>query len=143
MSKRNECFNNLVDTISALPTRKIGKVSIKPIDFAKLGRQSFPVIQVSVNREDREDITMQHKLCTMYVDVTAYVKGESKSVNTNKQVNDILELVEEALEVDRTRGKSALITELREVQEIDESAFPIVSQTQTYVIQYYHDRGNS
>ena len=143
MSKREQSLNNFIETIQSITTPKIGKVSDKPVDFSKLARTAFPFVSINIDSEDREDITMQHRLCTMYVGVTTHIQAASKGVEANSQLNVIMEAIEEAVEVDRTRGGVALLTELREVEPMEESNFPIVSMKHTYVIQYYHNRGNT
>ena len=143
MSKRDDNLNHLMETIKSISSPKIGKVTDKPIEFAKLARTAFPIVSVNIDNEDREDITMQHRLCTMYVGVTAHIQAASKGAEANSQLNVIMEAIEKALEIDRTRGGYALLTELREVDPMEERNFPIVSMKHTYVIQYYHNRGNS
>jgi hypothetical protein len=143
MSSRDKNLNHLIDTIGSILTPKIGKVSDKPVEFAKLARTAFPFIAINIDSEDREDITMQHRLCTMYVGITAHIQAAAKGNEANSQLNVIMEAIDKALEKDRTRGGNALLTELREVNTIEESNFPIVSLKHIYVIQYYHNRGNS
>ena len=143
MSKKNLALQNLISTIESVSSPRIGKVSNQPVDFSKLAKTAYPFIQIEVQNEDREDITMSHRLCTMYVGVTAHIKAESKGIEANSTLNELHAAIERALEVDRTRGKVALLTELREVNDVVEGNFPLVSQTYVYVIQYYHDRGNN
>lgn len=143
MSKRESNLNHFIDSIKSITSPKIGKVSDKPVELNKLARTAFPFVSINIDNEEREDITMQHRLCTMYVGVTTYIQAQSKGIEANSQLNTILEAIEEVVEVDRTRGRNALLTELRDVDPMEEGEFPIVSMKQTFVIQYYHNRGNT
>lgn len=143
MSQRNDILDNFVDTVDGIKNVKIGKVSTKPEDFTKLARTAFPFVQVNIDGEERQDITMEHRLATMTVTCNVTIKAANKSKDVNDQLNEIHEAIEEALETDRTRGKKALLTEQVDTGTVTTKDFPLVSQTQTYVIQYYYTRGNS
>lgn len=143
MSKKDLALKNLIETIEKVRSPRIGKVSDKPVDFSKLAKTAYPFIQIEIQNEDREDITMSHRLCTMYVGITAHIKSEVRGVEANHTLNELHAAIERAVEADRTRGKVALLTELREVNDVTEGNYPLVSQTYVYVIQYYHDRGQN
>jgi hypothetical protein len=143
MSKKDLAIKNMLQSIGAIQTPAIGKVSDAPVDFAKLAKTAYPFIQLEIQNEERQDITMSQRLCTMYVGVTAHVKSEARGVVAANVLSELHAAIELSLEADRTRGGVALLTELREVNDVTEGNYPLVSQTYVYVIQYYHDRGNN
>lgn len=143
LSKRRVIIDDVVTTLKSISSPRLGKISAKPADFARLARTSYPFVQVSVSGEDKEDIAVGRRLSTLTFDITVHLDGKNKTNATEKQLADIIEVIEEKLEEDRTRGKNALLTELLSVGEIQASDFPTVSQTMTVGIQYTYKTGNT
>jgi len=142
ISKKKAIYADIVETIKRIKSVHIGSVTTKPVEIIKLARTSFPVVQVNIDGETSEDIATGIRLATLNITTNVYVQAKSKGSDVHDQLSDILEIIEEALEVDRTRNKKALLTEMTEVSDIEEHEYPIVSQQQSYVVQYYYDRGN-
>lgn len=142
-NKRKAILNDVVDTLKSISSPRIGKVSTKPEDFARLARTAFPYIQVEISDESKEDIAREWRLATMTVDITVHLDGKSKTETIQQQLSDIIEVIEEKLEEDRTRGKVAQLTELLEVGEIQETGYPTVAQTMSVGIQYTYAKGNT
>lgn len=142
-NKRKLILEDIVAKIKSIQSPRIGKVSSKPEDFARLARTAFPFIQLEIGEESKEDIAREWRLATMTVDITVHLDGKSKTEEVQSHLSDIIEAIEEKLEEDRTRGGEAQLTELLEVGDIEESSFPTVSQTMSVGIQYTYTRGNT
>ena len=142
-NKRRLIIDDVVAKLKSISSPRIGKISTKPEDFSRLARTAYPFIEVNVAGEDKEDIAVGRRLSTMTVDITVHLDGKSKSAATEQQLADIIEVVEEKLEEDRTRGKNALLTELLSVGEVVASSYPTVSQTMSVGIQYTYTTGNT
>ena len=142
-SKRKLILEDVVDKIKTITSPRLGKVSTKPEDFARLARTAFPFVQVEISNETKEDIAREWRLATLTVDVTVHLEGKSKTENVQTQLADIIEAIEEKLEADRTRGGKAQLTELLEVSDIQETGYPTVAQTMSVGIQYTYNKGNT
>jgi hypothetical protein len=142
-NKRKAILDDVVDTLKSITSPRLGKVSAKPEDFTRLARTAFPFVQVEISDEAKEDIAMDWRLATMTVDITVHLDGKSKTETVQAQLADIIEVIEEKLEEDRTRGKKAQLTELLEVGDIQETGYPTVAQTMSVGIQYTYTRGNT
>lgn len=136
-------MDDVVTQLKSISSPKLGKVSAKPEDFARLARTAFPFVQVEITAEEKEDIAIEWRLATMTVDITVHLDGKSKTEKVQTQLADIIEVIEEKLEVDRTRNKQAQLTELLSIGEIQETGYPTVSQTMSVGIQYTYNRGNT
>lgn len=142
-SKRKDILDDVVAKLKTITSPRLGKISTKPEDFARLARTAYPFVQVEITNEDKEDIATTWRLATLTVDITVHLDGKSKTEKTQSQLADIIEAIEEKLEVDRTRGGKAQLTEILSVGDMTETAYPTVSQTISVGIQYTYSRGNT
>lgn len=142
-NKRKAILDDVVDKLKTITNPRLGKISTKPEDFARLARTAFPFVQVEITDESKEDIAREWRLATMTVDITVHLDGKSKTEKVQQQLSDIVEAIEEKLEADRTRGGKAQLTELLEVSDIQETGYPTVSQTMSVGIQYTYTKGNT
>lgn len=142
-NKRKAILDDIVSSIKTIKSPRLGKVSTKPEDFARLARTAFPFVQVEISNEDKEDIAREWRLSTLTINATVHLDGKSKTENVQQQLSDIIEQIEEKLEEDRTRGGKAQLTELLEVGDIEETSFPTVSQTMVIGVQYTYNKGNT
>jgi hypothetical protein len=142
-NKRKAILDDVVDKLKSITNPRLGKVSTKPEDFARLARTAFPFVQVEITDESKEDIAREWRLATMTVDITVHLDGKSKTEKVQQQLSDIVEAIEEKLEADRTRGGKAQLTELLQVSDIQETGYPTVSQTMSVGIQYTYNKGNT
>ena len=142
-SKRKLILEDVVDKIKSIQSPRLGKVSAKPEDFARLARTSFPFIQIEIADESKEDIAREWRLATLTVNITVHLDGKSKTEQVQTQLADIVEAIEEKLEADRSRNGNAQLTELLEVSDIQETGYPTVSQTMSVGIQYTYNKGNT
>jgi len=142
-SIRKDIINDVIAKLKTITSPRIGKVSEKPSDFARLARTAYPFVQVNVDSETKEDIAMEWRLSTLELAITVHLEGKSKTEKAEEQLSEIIEAIEEKLEADRTRGSKAQITEVLEVGEIEVSSYPTVSQTIRVGIQYTYSRANT
>jgi len=140
---RKEILSNITAKLKEIKSPRLGKISTKPEDFNRLARTAFPFVGVEIVSEDKEDIAMDWRLATMNVDITIHLDGKSKTEKVQHQMADIIEAIEEKLEVDRTRGGYAQLTELISVGDIQETGYPTIRQTMTISVQYAYSRGNT
>tara|TARA_B100001057_G_scaffold382313_1_gene388336 strand:+ start:433 stop:867 length:435 start_codon:yes stop_codon:yes gene_type:complete len=142
-SKRKNIINDVIEKLKTIKTPRLGKVSEKPTEFARLARTAYPFVQVNVIDEIKEDIATEWRLATLTVGITVHIEGKSKTEKSEEQLADIIEAIEEKLEVDRTRDSNAQTTEVLEVEDIQITGYPTVSQTIRVGIQYTYSRGNT
>tara|TARA_Y100000310_G_scaffold314987_1_gene365025 strand:- start:6152 stop:6586 length:435 start_codon:yes stop_codon:yes gene_type:complete len=142
-SVRKDIVNDVIAKLKTITSPRIGKVSEKPSDFARLARTAYPFVQVNVDSETKEDIAMEWRLSTLELAITVHLEGKSKTEKAEEQLSEIVEAIEEKLEADRKRDSKAQITEVLEVGEIEVSSYPTVSQTMRVGIQYTYSRGNT
>ena len=142
-SKRKEILEDIVTKLKSIKSPRLGKVSAKPEDFARLARTAFPFIQVEITNEDKEDIAREWRLSTLSIDITVHLDGKSKTEKVQSQLADIIEAIEEKLEEDRSRGGKAQLTELLEIGDIQETGYPTISQAISIGVQYTYAKGNT
>tara|TARA_B100001057_G_C22742128_1_gene908204 strand:+ start:274 stop:708 length:435 start_codon:yes stop_codon:yes gene_type:complete len=142
-SVRKDIINNVITQLKAITSPRIGKVSEKPGDFARLARTAYPFVQVNVESENKEDIAMEWRLSTLELGITVHIEGKSKTEKAEEQLSDIIEAIEEKLEADRKRDSKAQTTEILEVGEMVVSSYPTLSQRILVGIQYTYSRGNT
>ena len=142
MSIREDIAVNLVETLQGITTPvKVKYVTREPFDFDKLSNAQFPAVLVRSSDEDREDSTvggsMSQRMATINYQLICYVKGQI--VDTAR--NNIIEAVEEALDVDRTRGGHALDTQIVSIETDEGSIDPIGGVIITLRVLYQYQRG--
>lgn len=142
-SKRKLILDNIVSGLSMILTPKLGKISTKPEDFARLARTAFPFVQVEITSETKEDIAREWRLSTLTVAITVHLQGKNNTEQTQTQMAEIIERIEAQMEMDRTRGGVAQLTELLEIGDMQETGYPTVSQTISIGVQYTYPKGNT
>tara|TARA_R110000803_G_scaffold36946_5_gene79576 strand:+ start:241 stop:675 length:435 start_codon:yes stop_codon:yes gene_type:complete len=144
MSARESIADNLVTTLqAAISPVRISYVTREPFDFTKLSSAQFPAILVRSADEDREDSTIggsiSQRMANINYEFICYVKG---SVIDSAR-NNIIEAIEEALDVDRSRGGFALDTQITSV-EIDEGSIdPVGGVIIKTRVLYSYTRGTT
>lgn len=142
MSAREDIATNIVTALKAIDEPvKVKYVTRDPFDFEKLSNAQFPAILVRSADEDREDATLggvsAQRLGTINYQLICYVKGGS--LDTAK--NNIIEAVEEALDVDLTRGGNALDTQVLSIETDEGSIDPVGGVIITVRVLYQYQRG--
>ena len=142
MSKRDDITENIVKVLRDATDPKPIFVTRETINPSELSRQQFPAVVVVTGDETRRESTMIGATGTrnaiINVICRCYVTGQ---VEIDHERNDIVESVEEALEVDRTRNGNADDTRLVEVaiDEAIDKRFGLA--TMTFEVEYTYTRG--
>jgi hypothetical protein len=144
MSVREKIADNIVDTLrDVVPKSDISYVTLEPFDFSKLSNAQYPAILVRSAGESREDSSIggsiTQRMGTINYDLICYVKGAVIDTARNK----IIEVVEEALDVDRYRGNNALDTQVINVEVDEGSIDPIGGVIITVRVVYQYTRGTN
>lgn len=148
-SIRERIASNIVDVLKSTSvdnTRKftIRKVVREPVVIEDLAATSMPLVFVQSANETREDQTMGGSAITRFGSIEfilhCYVQGNTRDSDRN----ELVEIIDTALEEDRTRGGYALDTEVTNIDLITngESA-PYASLAITVRCDYCHTRGSS
>ena len=117
MSLRESIADNLVTTLADMDNGVIlKKVTRDPFDYERLSNAQFPSAWVQSGEELREDISMGlsvRRMGTINYRIIGFVKG----IKLDTARNELIEAIEEALDLDRTRGGFALDLSLIHISE--------------------------
>lgn len=139
MSKRESIASNLVSTLQAVT--QIKKVTREPFDFQKLSNAQFPAVLIQTASESRSDITIGDSNITREGSIDYLIVGYTKGTSIDTARNQLVEYIEEALDVDRTRGGHALDTQIVSVETDEGSIDPIGGVLVTVRVLYNFTRG--
>ena len=144
MSIRESIAGNIVTTLSAATTpSNIKYVTREPFDFDKLSNAQFPAILVRTAGEDREDSTLGGSMSQRMGSIDYEVVGYAKAKLIDTARNNLIETIEEALDVDRSRGGYAIDTQITSIETDDGSIDPIGGVIITVRCTYQFTRGNT
>jgi len=139
MSKRESIAANLVSTL--LGTAGITFVTREPFDFEKLSNAQYPAILVQSSGENRDDITIGGTNITREGTIDYSLIGYVKGTAIDTARNELIELIEESLDADRTRGGHALDSQIVTVETDEGSIAPIGGVFVTVRVLYNFTRG--
>ena len=117
-------------TLSAVSSPiTFGKVSREPIELEELSQQQFPAVFISTADETRDDITIKNsgisRTGTIDYRIFGFVtNGSTSTTNIDTKRNELVTIVETALDADRTRNGNALDTQVVSVETDEGSIFP-------------------
>jgi len=139
MSVRESVASNIVTTLQAA-TSPVTPVYVtrEPFDFNELSNAQFPAILIQTASESREDITIGDDAIRREGVITYELIGYVKSTTI-----DLVETIEEALDVDRTRGGSALDTQIISIETDEGAISPVGGVIVTVNVMYNFVRGNT
>lgn len=144
MSIRESIAGNIVTTLRAATTpSNIKYVTREPFDFDKLSNAQFPAILVRTAGEDREDSTLGGSMSQRMGSIDYEVVGYAKAKLIDTARNNLIETIEEALDVDRSRGGYAIDTQITSIETDDGSIDPIGGVIITVRCTYQFTRGNT
>ena len=130
MSEREDIAAHIVSTLSAVSSPiTFGKVSREPIELEELSQQQFPAVFISTADETRDDITIKNsgisRTGTIDYRIFGFVtNGSTSTTNIDTKRNELVTIVETALDADRTRNGNALDTQVVSVETDEGSIFP-------------------
>lgn len=132
--------SNIVNELKAITGNGRPKfVTREPFDYERLSNAQFPAILVQTSNETRQDITMGDikRQAVIEYRLICYIK--SGTIDTAR--NNLLTLIENKLEEDRTRNGNAIETQVLSVQTDEGSLDPIGGLIVTVQVLYEYDRG--
>ena len=142
MSKRESIAANLVSTLQAMTTPVQAKlVTREPFDFTQLSNAQFPAILIQTSAEIREDATIGGDNILREGSIDYQMIGYVKTTSLDTARNQLVEAMENALDIDRTRGGYALDTQIVSVETDEGSIDPIGGVIVTARVQYNFTRG--
>jgi hypothetical protein len=139
VSLRNDIADNIVTTLKEITDPRPILVTREPFDVEKLAITQFPAIMINSGNEEREDYDFAFRSGTIDYQIRAFVRG---SAEIDKNKNDIIEAISEALEVDRRRGTGnpGVITLISAIEVVDRLP-PLAEVVITVQVRYRYRRG--
>jgi len=144
MSVRESVASNIVTTLQAA-TSPVTPVYVtrEPFDFNELSNAQFPAILIQTASESREDVTIGNDAIRREGVITYELIGYVKSTTIDAARNNLVETIEEALDVDRTRGGNALDTQIVSIETDEGAISPVGGVIVTVNVMYNFVRGNT
>jgi len=144
MSVRESVASDIVTTLQAATTPVTPKyVTREPFEFNELSNAQFPAILVQTASETREDVTIGDNSIRREGVITYDLVGYVKSTTIDTARNQLVETIEEALDVDRTRNGNALDTQIVSIETDEGAIAPIGGVIVTVNVMYNFVRGNT
>jgi len=136
--------SNIVSTLKAITdSNRPKKVTREPFDFERLSNAQFPAVLIQTDSESRTDSTIAgddaKREGVINYRLICYVKG----AQIDNARNRIIELIENTLDVDRTRGGYAINTQVTDIETDQGSLDPIGGVIINVRTIYTYNRGNS
>jgi len=143
MSVRENIASNLVTTISGISAITIKKVTRQPFPLEELSEQQFPAVLIQTQEETKEDQELGNggrtRINNLEFLISGFVKTNESNIDTAR--NQLLEVIEEALEVDITRDGNALDTEVISIETDAGTLFPYGGVQMIVRVVYEHQSG--
>lgn len=143
MSTRENIASNIASTISGITAITIKKVTRQPFPLEELSEQQFPAVLVQTQEEIKEDQELgsgaKTRINTLEFLVSGFVKTNETNIDTAR--NQLMEVIEEALETDITRNGNALDTEVVSIETDAGTLFPYGGVSMIVRVMYEHQSG--
>ena len=143
MSIREDIAANIVTTLTTMSSPiTLKKVTRDPFDYERLSNAQFPSAWVQSGEETREDISSGvtiRRMGSITYKIIGFVKGGSLDALRN----EMIEAIEEALDLDRTRNGNALDTQVTSVGTDEGTLEPVGGITMDVVVKYVYSKGAS
>lgn len=129
MSLREDIAANIITVLDAVTSPiELKKITREPFEPEQLADPQFPAIYISTGDEIREDFALGDTAAgkrsgTIDYVLVGYVKGTETNLDTKR--NQLIEVIEETLDADRTRGGNALETKIVEVSSDEGTLYPL------------------
>ena len=129
MSIREDIAANIITVLDAVSSPiELKKITREPFEPEQLADPQFPAIYISTGDEVREDYTLGDTAAgkrsgTIDYVLVGYVKGTDTNLDTKR--NQLIEVIEETLDVDRTRGSNSLNSQIVEVSSDEGTLYPL------------------
>jgi hypothetical protein len=129
MSIREDIAANIITVLDAVTSPiELKKITREPFEPEQLADPQFPALYISTGDEVREDYTLGDTAAgkrsgTIDYVLVGYVKGTETNLDTKR--NQLIEVIEETLDADRTRGGNALQCQIVEVSSDEGTLYPL------------------
>ena len=129
MSKRENIAANIISVLDAVTSPiELKKITREPFEPEQLADPQFPALYISTGDEVREDFSLGDTAAgkrsgTIDYVLVGYVKGTETNLDTKR--NQLIEVIEETLDADRTRSGNALETKIVEVSSDEGTLYPL------------------
>ena len=129
MSIREDIAANIITVLDAVVSPiELKKITREPFEPEQLADPQFPAIYISTGDEVREDYTLGDTAAgkrsgTIDYVLVGYVKGTETNLDTKR--NQLIEVIEETLDADRTRGGNSLNSQIVEVSSDEGTLYPL------------------
>mgnify|MGYP003108382993 FL=1 len=129
MSKREDIAANIITVLDAVTSPiELKKITREPFEPEQLADPQFPALFISTGDEVREDFSLGDTAAgkrsgTIDYVLVGYVKGTETNLDTKR--NQLIEVIEETLDADRTRSGNALETKIVEVSSDEGTLYPL------------------
>jgi hypothetical protein len=144
MSIRESIAGNIVTTLQAMSSPvSASYVTREPFDFEKLSNAQFPAILVETASESRIDATLSETNAQRHGTIDYRLIGYVKATAIDTARNSLIEAIEEALDVDRSRGGYAVDTQVLTIETDEGSIDPVGGIIVTVRVLYQFTRGTT
>jgi len=129
MSLREDIAANIITTLDAVTSPiELKKITREPFKPEELADPQFPALYITTGDETREDFALGDYAAgkrsgTIDYVLVGYVKGSDTNLDTKR--NQLIEVIEETLDTDRTRGGNAKETKIVEVSSDEGTLYPL------------------
>lgn len=129
MSLREDIAANIITTLDAVTSPiELKKITREPFKPEELADPQFPALYITTGDETREDFALGDyatgkRSGTIDYVLVGYVKGSDTNLDTKR--NQLIEVIEETLDTDRTRGGNAKETKIVEVSSDEGTLYPL------------------
>ena len=129
MSIREDIAANIITVLDAVTSPiELKKITREPFEPEQLADPQFPALYISTGDEVREDFSLGDTAAgkrsgTIDYVLVGYVKGTETNLDTKR--NQLIEVIEETLDADRTRSGNALETKIVEVSSDEGTLYPL------------------
>lgn len=129
MSLREDIAANIITTLDAVTSPiELKKITREPFKYEELADPQFPALYITTGDELREDFALGDYAAgkrsgTIDYVLVGYVKGSDTNLDTKR--NQLIEVIEETLDTDRTRGGNAKETKIVEVSSDEGTLYPL------------------
>ena len=147
MSIRENIAANIITTLDAVTSPiELKKITREPFKPEELADPQFPALYISTGDETREDFALGDYAAgkrsgTIDYVLVGYVKGTDTNLDTKR--NQLIEVIEETLDTDRTRGGYAKETKVIEVSSDEGTLYPLGGVRIVVRVFYEFVRGTS
>ena len=147
MSKRENIASDIITKLDAVTSPiEFKKITREPFEVEELSDAQFPAMFVQSGDETREVASIGVTGSGTYTGtidflIVAFAKGTDTNIDTKR--NQLIEVIEETLDADRTRGGNALETKIVEVSSDEGTLYPLGGVRIVVRVLYSFTRGTA